>query len=225
MLKRPGKGGNSGIFPGSGKDRSGQRRLTGKLLSLGHAEVLGPVPKHLKRAAPLSSQTLSPETSVPLSQLLLSEEAVIWACLPGICFGKEEPGGACEVTVSFGGSFAGGRTGPRIPHPPAMPRAGGTWEHRAPHLRCHEANVWLGEAVASWCESLHKSEPLDGHRVGIFPPQFGCVGRGKELAAALPFLLWTRGGKPPAFSCLPSPGTSPEALDGFLGGGLGTNSN
>lgn len=85
--------------------------------------------------------------------------------------------------------------------------------------------MWLGEAVASWRESFHESEPLDDLRVGIFPSQLGCVRHGKELAAALPFLPWPRGGKPSAFSCLPSPGTSPEALGAFLGGGLGTNSN
>ena len=85
--------------------------------------------------------------------------------------------------------------------------------------------MWLGEAVASWRESFHESEPLDDLRVGIFPSQLGCVWHGRELAAALPFLPWPRGGKPSAFSCLPSPGTSPEALGAFLGGGLGTNSN
>ena len=57
--------------------------------------------------------------------------------------------------------------GPRIPHP-AIARDGSTREHRAPHLRCHEANV-VRRGCGELRESFHKSEPLDGHRVGIFP--------------------------------------------------------
>lgn len=88
-----------------------------------------PVPKHPRgplcsprRCDPQRPRALCVSCPAPP----LRGAALFWGCLSGICFGKEELGGASEVAVSFGSSFPVRRTGPRTPPALAIARDGGT---------------------------------------------------------------------------------------------------
>ena len=119
------------------------------------------------------------------------------------------------MTVSFGGSFPGGKD--RAEDPPCSCHPLGwehLWERGSQHLRFDEDDVWSGgEAVLSWCEWFHKSDPVGDGGMGILPSRVGCVWYREGLAAALPIFPRPRRSK----------GTF-EALQGFPGGGLGANS-
>ena len=67
--------------------------------------------------------------------------------------------------------------------------------------------------MPGWSQWLWQSELLGDGGLGIFLSHVNCMWDGKELAAALPFLAWTRG----------SNGTR-GGLQRCPGGGLGANS-